>query len=87
MTDRIVELNSVDYQVTSASMGHGRHGAVFRCTLRPVTREVLEELELAAQSNGMVRLVFPKEPLLLERIDVQRVEPGCVRLAGRVSTK
>jgi hypothetical protein len=87
MTDRIVELNSVDYQVTSASMGHGRSGAVFRCTLRPVTTEVLEELELAAQSNGMVRLVFPKEPLLLERIDVQRIEPGCIRLAGRVSTK
>ncbi|HUQ51216.1 MAG TPA: hypothetical protein VM692_03275 [Gammaproteobacteria bacterium] len=87
MTERIVELNSVDYEVTSASMGHGRNGAVFRCTLRPVTDAVLEELELAAQSDGMVRLVFPKEPLLLERIDVQQVEPGCVRLAGRVTSK
>ena len=38
------ELNSADYEVRSASVAHGRGGAVFRCTLSPVTDETLEAL-------------------------------------------
>ena len=60
MADRGVELKCADYQVTSDSIGHTRAGAVFRCTIRPVTDEVLESLHEAAGSNGLIRLVFPK---------------------------
>jgi hypothetical protein len=66
-------------------MAHGQGGGVFRCTLSPVTMELLEQLERAARSNGMIRLTFPKRPLLLERIDVRRVEPASVQLSGQVS--
>ena len=78
------ELNCSDYQVKAASIGHGRGGAVFRCTISPVTDEVLKALDAAARSEDVVRLVFPKQPLLLERIQVKRIEPGRVRIAGRV---
>ena len=65
-------------------MPHEQSPSSFQAGRSPNTKEAGC---CAAQSNGMVRLVFPKEPLLLERIDVQRIEPGCIRLAGRVSTK
>ena len=79
-----LELNCADYRVTAASIGHGRDGAVFRCTIGPVTDELLRALDDAARSADPVRLVFPKQPLLLERIQVKRIEPGRVRIAGRV---
>jgi hypothetical protein len=78
------ELNSVDYDVKAASIGHGRGGAVFRCTLSPVSDETLEELTEAIRSKRMIRFAFPKRPLVLEGIEVVRVAPGRVRLAGRV---
>ena len=78
------ELNCADYEVKAASIGHGRAGAVFRCTISPVTDEVLKALDAAATSEDVIRLVFPKQPLLLERIQVKRIEPGRVRLVGRV---
>jgi hypothetical protein len=65
-------------------MGHGRHGAVFRCTIEPVTDEMLEALDEVARSEDVVRLVFPKQPLLLEKIRIKRVEPGRIRIAGRI---
>jgi hypothetical protein len=57
---------------------------VFRCTLGPLADDVLEDLEVAARSQATLRLVFPKQPLLLERIDVTRVEPGSVLIVGRL---
>ena len=79
-----LELNCADYRVTAASIGHGRSGAVFRCTISPVTDEMLKALDAAARSEDVIRLIFPKQPLLLERIQVKRVEPGGVRISGRV---
>jgi hypothetical protein len=79
-----VELKCEDYHIRSASIGHGRTGTTFRCTISDVTDDIVETLENAARSDGTVRLVFPKEPLVLERIDVRRVEPGCIRIVGRV---
>lgn len=78
------ELNCSEYQVTGGSMAHGREGAVFRCTIGPVTDEIFEALDAAARSEDVVRLVFPKRPLLLERIEVTRIKPRGVRIAGRV---
>ena len=82
-----VELNCDEYHVKSASIGQGPRGTVFRCTLGPIPDEVLESLEGAARSEATVRLVFPKQPLVLERIDVKRVEPGAVQIVGRVVTQ
>ncbi len=79
-----LELNSADYRIKSASIGHGRDGEVFRCTLTPVTDEVLEALDAAAHSKRMIRLIFPNHTLGLECIEAVRTEPGCVRIAGRV---
>lgn len=82
-----VELNCEEYHVKSASIGQGPSGTVFRCTLGPMTDEVLKNLEDAARSHATVRLVFPKQPLVLESIDVKRVEPGSVQIVGRVVTQ
>ncbi len=87
MADSTVELKCADYQVSSASMGHTRAGAVFRCTVSPVSDETIELLAAAARAQEMIRLVFPKEPLLLERVDVKRLEPGTVRIVGRIVTQ
>jgi hypothetical protein len=78
------ELNCSQYDVKAASIGHGRGGAVFRCTLGPVTEEVMKALDAAARSEDVIRLVFPAQPLLLERIQVRRIEPGRVRITGQV---
>jgi hypothetical protein len=78
------ELNCANYQVSRASIGHGRSGAVFRCTLGPVTDEVLKALEAAARTEDVIRLVFPLQPLLLERIEVTRIKPRRVRISGRI---
>ena len=80
-----VDLNCADYELRSVSMGHGRGGAVFRCIIRPVTDEVLSTLDAAARSNGSVRLLFAERPLRLERIEVERIEAGSVRISGRVN--
>ena len=79
-----VELNCDDYHIGSASIGHGRSGTTFRCTISDMTDDIVKRLENVARSDGTLRLVFPKEPLILEHIDVRRVEPGCVRIVGRV---
>lgn len=84
MTGRSLDLNCADYQVTAASMGHGRGGPTFRCTVGPLTEELLKTLDDVARSNGTLRLVFPKRPLVLERIEVSRIEPSSARISGRV---
>jgi len=78
------DINSADYDVKSASIGHGSGGAVFRCTLSPVTDETLRELTEAIRSKRMIRFAFPKRPLVLEGIEVVRLAPGRIRIAGRV---
>jgi len=78
------ELNCADYDIKSASIGHGREGSVFRCTVSPVDDEVMDALDEAVRSNRMIRFVFPKQPLVIESIEVVRLEPGHVRIAGRV---
>jgi hypothetical protein len=57
---------------------------VFRCTLSPVTDETLKELTEAIRSKRVIRFAFPKRPLVLEGIEVVRVAPGRIRIAGRV---
>jgi hypothetical protein len=79
-----VDLNCADYRVTGASMGHGRRGPTFRCTVGPLTDELLDALDDVARSQGTLRLVFPKRPLVLERIEVRRVEPSSAQISGRV---
>ena len=78
------ELNSGDYDFQSASVGHGANGAVCRCTLSPVTDETLQGLTDAIRSKRVIRFAFPNRPLILEGIEVVRVAPGRVRIAGRV---
>jgi hypothetical protein len=84
MNDSCVDVQCADYQVTSASIAHSPGGAVFRCTLGPVTAQVLQRLDAVARSHGTIRLIFPKEPLLLERIEVRRIEPEYVRIRGQI---
>jgi len=78
------ELNCGDYDFKSASVRHGAGGAVFRCTMSPVTDETLQGLADAVRSKRVIRFAFPKHPLILEGIEVVLVAPGRVRIAGRV---
>jgi hypothetical protein len=79
-----IELNCDEYHVKTASIAQNTNGTVFRCTLGPVPDEVVVTLEKAARGHGTLRLVFPKQPLVLERIDVTRIEPTSVQIIGRV---
>jgi hypothetical protein len=79
-----IELNCDAYHVKTASVAQSSGGTVFRCTLGPVPDDVLATLEQAARGHGTLRLVFPKQPLVLERIDVTRIEPASVEIVGRV---
>ena len=79
-----LDLNCADYRVTAASMGHGRDGPTFRCTVGPLTDELLKTLDDVARTHGILRLVFPTRPLVLERIEVRRIEPSSARISGHV---
>ena len=78
------ELRTVDYEIRSASIGHGRGGDVFRCTLCPVSHDLLDALAKAIRSKRMVRFAFPQQPLVIESVDLVQVEPGLVCIGGRV---
>jgi len=52
--------------------------------LSPVTDETLEALTEAIRAKRTIRFAFPKRPLVLEAIEVVRLEPGRIRIAGRV---
>ena len=84
MASQSVELKCADYQVRSASMGHSRAGAVFRCTISPIGEEIWQRLDAAARTKGMVRLIFPKAPLLLEQVEVRRLDEASVRITGKI---
>jgi hypothetical protein len=77
-----IELNCDDYHVKTASIAQNSREAVFRCTIGPLPDTVLEEE--AARAHATLRLVFSQQPLVLERIDVIRVEPGSIQIVGRV---
>jgi hypothetical protein len=79
-----IELDCGGYHVKTASVAQNNSGTVFRCTLSAVPDEVLSALEKAARAHGKLRLVFPKQPLVLEHIDVRRIEPESVQIVGRV---
>jgi hypothetical protein len=82
--DKAFVLHRGDFAVESASIGHGRSGATFRCTLNRVTDETLEALEDAARSKRRIRFAFPRDPLVLGSAEVARIGPGRIRIAGRV---
>ena len=84
MTRGHVELNCAGLQIKSASIGHTRGDLVFRCTVNPVPDDLLSTLDDAVRSYGTIRLVFPQRPLLLERVQVKRIEPDSVAIVGRV---
>jgi hypothetical protein len=45
---------------------------------------MLKGLETTARLDGTIRLVFPERPVLLERVEVKRIKPGSIRIAGHV---
>jgi hypothetical protein len=79
-----IEINCAEYVLKSGSIGHSQAGSVFRCTISPVSDDMADRLDAVARSNGIVRLLFPDEPLLLERVTVERVEAMSVRIVGRI---
>ena len=80
----VIDLDCEDYQVRAGSIGHGHLGYVFRCTLSPVSEEVSGSLIAAARRGAKIRLVFPQKPLLLERVEIERIDGARVRVVGRV---
>jgi len=79
-----IEINCSDYELRGASIGHSVRGSFFRCTISPVSGHMLDKLNAIGRSKGFLRLVFPGQPLLLERITVERVEPVSIRVVGRI---
>ncbi|HSC14691.1 MAG TPA: hypothetical protein VLI71_06210 [Gammaproteobacteria bacterium] len=81
---KLLDVSCTGFAVESASIGHNQSGATFRCTLSRVPQETLDALDAAARSGGKVRLAFPDRPLILGDIEVARIGPGRIRIAGRV---
>jgi hypothetical protein len=81
----IVELNCEDYQIKAGSIGHGHDGCVFRCTISPVAEDVFSHWVESTKLGAAVRLAFPKQPLLLEHVELVRVDAKRVRIVGHVS--
>lgn len=81
---KLLDISCTRYAVESASIGHDRSGATFRCTLSRLPQETLDALDDAVRSGGKVRLAFPDRPLILGDIEVARIGPGRVRISGRV---
>ena len=81
----IVDLNCVDYQLKAGSIDLGSDGCVFRCTISPVPEDDFRNLVAAARSGAAIRLVFPQQPLLLERVEIVRVDAACVRIVGHIA--
>jgi len=80
----VIDLDCGDYAVRAGSIGHGHFGYVFRCTLSPVSEEISSYLIASARLGAKIRLVFPQQPLLLERVEIERIDRACVRVIGRV---
>jgi hypothetical protein len=79
-----VELSCEGRELRAVSIGHRHDGYVFRCTIGPITDEVFGTLAAAARLDGTVRLVFPEHPLVLERVEIHRIELRYVQIFGRV---
>jgi hypothetical protein len=79
-----IEINCAEYELKSGSIGHSQAGSVFRCTISPVSDGQMASWIAAARARAWIRLVFPDQPLLLERVTLERVEPTSVRIVGRI---
>jgi hypothetical protein len=79
-----IDLNCNDYEIRAGSIDHGHDGYVFRCTISPVAEDVFHSWLMAVRLGATVRLVFPQRPLLLERVEIHRIDSSLVRVVGRV---
>jgi hypothetical protein len=77
-----MELNCASYK--SASMNHAPHGAYFRCSCGPLTELDLANLEEAARRKAAVRLLFVGGHVLLQQVEIERIEASWVCVKGRV---
>jgi hypothetical protein len=82
-----LELDFARYQIRKASIAHGAEGAVYRCTCGRLSIEDLIDLEHAAELRQAVNLIFPGEQILLSDVAVEHIEPGWIKMEGRVVTK
>jgi len=80
----VIDLDCEVFEVKAGSIGHGRDGYVFRCTISPVSEEVSGSLLAAARLGTTLRLVFPEHPVLLECVEIERIDGTSVRIVGHV---
>lgn len=78
-----LELSLRHYDISGASISHGPEGTKFACTLGPLADETIAALDSAAQTGGLLRLLFP-QPLLLDLLALERKEPQRIRIVGRI---
>jgi hypothetical protein len=83
MTENI-DIYCAEYVLKSSSIGHSQAGSVFRCTISPVSDGLMASWIAATRASAWIRLAFPDQPLLLERVTLERVEPMSVRIVGRI---
>jgi hypothetical protein len=82
--DSCLELNFERYQIRGASIGPSQQGSVYRCTCGHLSIGDLIDLEHAAETKQAVNLIFVGGQLLLLDVAVEHIEPGWVRVEGRV---
>ncbi|HET7608932.1 MAG TPA: hypothetical protein VFL84_09670 [Gammaproteobacteria bacterium] len=80
----VIDLDCGAYDVKAGSIGHGQCGYVFGCTISPVPEDLSSYLMMSARLGATIRLVFPEQPLLLERVEIERVDVVSVRIVGNV---
>ena len=80
----VIDLDCGAYEIKAGSIGHGQYGYVFRCTIRPVSEDVCSYLTMSARMGATIRLVFPEQPVVLERVVIERVDLLSIRIVGSV---
>jgi hypothetical protein len=84
-SDSCLELNFTGYQIRGASISPSQQGPVYRCTCGRLTIGDLIDLEHAAEWRQAVKLFLSDTQLLLLDVEVEHIEPGWVRVEGRVA--
>jgi hypothetical protein len=80
----LFELDCPDSQVRSASFTPDIHGGIFSCSIEAVPAAAVNALDDAARRHVPVRLIFARQPIVLDLLTLERKEPHSVRIVGRV---
>jgi hypothetical protein len=79
-----LELSLGNFNINGGSIGCSADGVKFAFTIWPLPDATAAALEGVAATHGRICLYCCDQPLLFDLVELQRKEPGKVRLVGRL---